>query len=316
MLTLREMAEKYKYLFGPVPSRRLGRSLGIDLIPFKTCSYNCVYCQLGQTTHQTVEREEYVPSEEVLKELEQKLKENVEIDFLTFSGSGEPTLHSGIGRIISELKKITSLPIAVLTNGSLLSEKEVRKDLLKADVILPTLSSVNPESFQQIHRPHPGLQLEKIIQGMIELRKEFKGEIWLEVFLVQGINDTEEEMKALKKVIEKISPEKIQLNTSVRIPAEEFSLTVPEDKMEKLAELLEEKAEVISESSYFTPAYQKADEQEILNYLKRRPGTLQDICQGLGVHPDQALKYLNQLLEKGKISLRVWQNQKEYYLKK
>jgi len=310
------MAEKYKYLFGPVPSRRLGRSLGIDLIPFKTCSYNCVYCQLGQTTHQTVEREEYVPSEEVLKELEQKLKENVEIDFLTFSGSGEPTLHSGIGRIISELKKITSLPIAVLTNGSLLSEKEVRKDLLKADVILPTLSSVNPESFQQIHRPHPGLQLEKIIQGMIELRKEFKGEIWLEVFLVQGINDTEEEMKALKKVIEKISPEKIQLNTSVRIPAEEFSLTVPEDKMEKLAELLEEKAEVISESSYFTPAYQKADEQEILNYLKRRPGTLQDICQGLGVHPDQALKYLNQLLEKGKISLRVWQNQKEYYLKK
>jgi len=310
------MTEKYKYLFGPVPSRRLGRSLGIDLIPFKTCSYNCVYCQLGQTTHQTVEREEYVPSEEVLRELEQKLQENVEIDFLTFSGSGEPTLHSGIGRIISELKKITSLPIAVLTNGSLLFEKEVRKDLLKADVILPTLSSVNPESFQQIHRPHPGLQLEKIIQGMIALRKEFKGEIWLEVFLVQGINDTEEEMKALKKLIEKIAPEKIQLNTSVRIPAEEYSLTVPEDKMERLAELLGEKAEVISESSHLTSAYQKADEQEILNYLKRRPGTLQDICQGLGVHPDQALKYLNQLLEKGKISLRVWQNQKEYYLKK
>ena len=308
------MVEKYKYLFGPVPSRRLGRSLGIDLIPFKTCSYNCVYCQLGQTTHQTVEREEYVPSEEVLRELEQKLQENVEIDFLTFSGSGEPTLHSGIGRIISELKKITSLPIAVLTNGSLLFEKEVRKDLLKADVILPTLSSVNPESFQQIHRPHPGLQLEKIIQGMIALRKEFKGEIWLEVFLVQGINDTEEEMKALKKLIEKIAPEKIQLNTSVRIPAEEYSLTVPREQMEKLAEILGEQAEVISDFDKAEIEEQKAGREEILAYLARRPGTLKDIAQGLGIHPDQVMKYINQLLAQKKISARNWQGKIEYFV--
>ncbi len=308
------MKGRYKYLFGPVPSRRLGKSLGIDLIPYKTCSYNCIYCQLGSTTHQTTERKEYVPTDEVIKELEQKLAENVSIDFLTFSGSGEPTLHSDIGKIIRRLKEITSLPVAVLTNGSLLFQKKVREDLLGADVILPTLSSVNPESFKRIHRPHPSLNLEEIIQGIIDLRKEFKGEIWLEVFLVQGINDSEEEMQALKKVIEKIAPEKIQLNTSVRIPAEEYSLTVPDERMEKLAEILGEQAEVISDFDKAEIEEQKAGREEILAYLARRPGTLKDIAQGLGIHPDQVMKYINQLLAQKKISARNWQGKIEYFV--
>jgi len=308
------MKGRYKYLFGPVPSRRLGKSLGIDLIPYKTCSYNCIYCQLGSTTHQTTERKEYVPTDEVIKELEQKLAENVSIDFLTFSGSGEPTLHSDIGKIIRRLKEITSLPVAVLTNGSLLFQKKVREDLLGADVILPTLSSVNPESFKRIHRPHPSLNLEEIIQGIIDLRKEFKGEIWLEVFLVQGINDSEEEMQALKKVIAEISPEKIQLNTSVRIPAEEYSLTVPDERMEKLAEILGEQAEVISDFDKAEIEEQKAGREEILAYLARRPGTLKDIAQGLGIHPDQVMKYINQLLAQKKISARNWQGKIEYFV--
>jgi len=308
------MQRGYQYLFGPVPSRRLGRSLGIDLVRFKTCSFDCVYCQLGRTTDQTTARSEYVPAQAVIAELERKLKEKPAIDYLTFSGSGEPTLHIGIGKIIKAIKEITAIPVAVITNGSLLWMPEAREDLARADLVLPTLSSARPETFRKIHRPAPGLELEKIIRGMAEFRKKFPGSIWLELFIVQGINDSEEEMKALLPELKKIQPDKIQLNTPARLPAEDYSMSASEAVMHKLARLLGPRAELIAEFREKFPAGESgAGESEVLNYLKRRPGTMEDIASGLGISREAAAKLLQQLRLRNKICSRRWQEREEFF---
>jgi len=309
------MSSGYKYIFGPVASRRLGRSLGIDLISYKTCSFDCIYCQVGKTTNQTIERAEYVPTQAVLTELEQRLKNPPGIDFLTFSGSGEPTLHIALGQIIKRLKQLSPLPIAVLTNGSLLWRGDVQKDLIPADIVLPTLSSPTPENFQRIHHPHPDLKLEKIIEGMINFRKIFKGKIWLEVFLVKGINDNEKEMQSLKSIIEKIQPDKIQLNTSVRVPSEEHPISVDEEKMSALAKILGERAELIAEFRAKEIALKSLpSEEEILNYLRRRPATIQDLSSGLSLSEKQAEAVLQELIQKGKIQSQTWEGKQVFYI--
>ncbi len=194
----------YKYLFGPVPSRRLGISLGIDLIPAKACSLNCVYCECGETTNLTIERREYVPYSDVIRELKHYLDNNPAPDFITFSGSGEPTLNSRIGDIIKFLKsKYTNVPIAVLTNGTLFNQKKVRTELLKADIVLPSLDAASELSFRKINRPFHSLSINKYIQGLIDFRKEYNGEIWLEVLILPKYNDDEENLKNTKKDIYK-----------------------------------------------------------------------------------------------------------------
>jgi len=309
------MSPGYKYIFGPVASRRLGRSLGIDLIPYKTCSFDCVYCQIGKTTYQTLERAQYVPTQAVITELEQRLKNPSGIDFLTFSGSGEPTLHIALGQIIKRLKQLSHLPIAVLTNGSLLSREEVQKDLIQADIVLPTLSSLTPENFQRIHHPHPDLKLEKIIEGMISFRKIFKGKIWLEVFLVKGINDNEKEMKLLKSVIEKIQPDKIQFNTSIRIPSEEHSISADEEDMNALAKIFGKSGEVIAEFQAEQIELKSfPNEEEILNYLQRRPATVKDLSRGLSLSEKQAEAVLQELTQKGKIQSKTWREKQVFYI--
>jgi wyosine [tRNA(Phe)-imidazoG37] synthetase (radical SAM superfamily) len=182
-----------------VPSRRLGRSLGIDLVPHKICTYNCIYCQIGKTTKKTLLRKEYVPEKEVLEEVKTfLLKGSSSIDYLSLSGSGEPTLHSKIRSIIKCIKEITTIPVAVITNGSLLCEREVREDLLQADVVLPSLDAVSPEIFMKINRSHKKLSIERVIEGMIEFRKIYKGQIWLEILFCKGVNDTSEELQKMK----------------------------------------------------------------------------------------------------------------------
>ena len=169
-----------KYIFGPVPSRRLGRSLGIDLIPYKTCTFDCIYCDLGRTTHKTTSRQSYVVSEEIQKELELSLSVlDKKPDYITLSGSGEPTLNTNIGEIIRKIKEITSTPVAVLTNGSLLSMDEVREDLSEADAVLPSLDAITPALFEYINRPHASLRIEEIISGLIQFRNQYRGQIWL-----------------------------------------------------------------------------------------------------------------------------------------
>ena len=205
---------QYNHLFGPVPSRRLGISLGVDLVPLKTCTLNCIYCECGRTTDLTVTRKNYVPLSEVKEELTDYFANNPRPDYITFSGSGEPTLNSNIADVLHFIRNhIHDIPVAVLTNGTLFSIKQVREDIKDAAVVIPSLDAATGKLFRKINRPYPRLEIDTIIDGLIRFRKEYSGQIWLEIFIVPGMNDTEHELTALKQAIEKIAPDQIQLNT-------------------------------------------------------------------------------------------------------
>lgn len=238
-----------KYIYGPVKSRRLGFSLGITLTPYKICTFDCVYCQLGATTEKTKERKEYLEVKEIIEELRGWLQNNSlqikTLNYITISGSGEPTLNLKTGEFISQIKKLTSVPIAVITNSSLLNILSVRQELLAADLILPSLDAVNPEVFSKIDRPCQDIKVEDIIEGLVNLRKEFRGKIWLEVMLVKGLNDDIRQIKKLKGVIDRINPDKIQLNSPVRSTSEPGIFSVDKKKLEKIKDILGEKAEII-----------------------------------------------------------------------
>jgi wyosine [tRNA(Phe)-imidazoG37] synthetase (radical SAM superfamily) len=303
-----------KYIFGPVPSRRLGRSLGVDLVPYKTCTFNCIYCDLGRTTHKTITRQAYVSSEEIQGELE--LNSSVlekKPDFITLSGSGEPTLNTDIGEIIRRIKQITSIPIAILTNSSLLSSKEVRRDLSEADVVLPSLDAITPALFEYINRPHPSLRIEEIISGLIQFRKQYRGQIWLEVVFCRGINDDKEEIERLKGVIERIQPDRVQLNTPVRPPAEEFAYPLTTTQLEEIRKKLGDKAEIISEfGAPLGEEFNSVKDTEILNLIKRRPCTTEDISKALGLRIDEVVKHLDHLTKTGAIRYRMYEHRCYY----
>ena len=295
----------YKHLFGPVPSRRLGMSLGIDLIPKKVCSLNCVYCEVGKTTKLTIDRMEYVKYDQVIAELEQFMSNNPKIDYFTFSGSGEPTLNSRIGDVLHFIKKnYPRIKTAVLTNGTLFFDKKLRTELLQADVILPSFDSANQETFEKIDRPNSNLKIETYIQGLIDLRKEYKGKIWLEIFLLKGYNDSKAELELLKKAILKINPDSIQLNTLDR-PGTVMDL-IPLSKSE-LQEIVDvwnlSNVEIIASAPERTSieSYSGDIETAILETIARRPCTLDDLHNFLGVHINEINKYLGALEANNKI---------------
>jgi len=216
------------FAYGPVPSRRLGRSIGVSPIPPKTCSYSCVYCQLGRTNHLQLERESFYPKEEILDDI-RKVIEKSPADYITFVGDGEPTLCKDLGWLIHESKKEFSLPIAVITNGSLLYREDVRNDLKESDVVLPTLDAGTHEVFKKINRPHKNITFEKMLHGLIDFRKEYSGKIWLEVMLVKDLNDTKEALKRTRTAIKKIGPDRVYIVTPIRPPAESWvEPTIPD----------------------------------------------------------------------------------------
>ncbi len=306
-----------KYVFGPVPSRRLGMSLGVDIIPFKTCTLDCVYCQLGLTTNKSIKRKAFVPKEDVIAELKEVIdKESNRIDFITFSGSGEPTLNSEIGDMISEIKSFTKIPIAVLTNGTLLYMNDVRKDLLKADLVVPSLDFLTNSTFFKVNRPDEELEVEKILEGIKEFTKEFQGKIWLEIMIVKGINDDPEELKQLANFIRELKVDKIHLNTVVRPPAEDTALPVTPEEMQNIAKLFDERVEIIADFNKIrtTPGQKEnvSFEERIVSLLKRRPCTIDDISNSLSIHINEAIKYTNHLLENGLIK-RIKLGDKWYY---
>ena len=301
------MTEKTNQIYGPVPSRRLGFSLGVDPIPFKTCTLDCIYCQLGKTTNKTVERREYVPESKILPQLEEALSLNQRIDYITFSGSGEPTLNSQIGKLIKKIKKMSHVPVAVLTNGTLLFQEELRQELLEADLVIPSLDGATQETFERVNRPHPSLKIDRVIQGLRTFRQEFEGRIWLEIMLVKGINDGMDHIERLKQAISELKPDKVQLNTVVRPPSEEFACAVSLEELEKIRELLGGDAEVIAQFERKEQrAYQEDVESAILALLSRRPVTLSDISNSLGIHRNELMKYLQSLEKEGKIKSVVY----------
>ena len=222
-----------RYIFGPVPSRRLGRSLGVDLVPFKTCTYDCIYCQLGRTTNKTVERREWVPLDDVLAELKDKLATSP--DYITLSGSGEPTLHSRIGEVIEQIRSLTDVPVAVLTNGSLLWQEDVRRQLVTADLVVPSLDAGNRTVFQVVNRPHPDISFEKLLEGLAAFRNEYGGMYWLEVFVLAGYTAIPAEAQKLAECVRRIAPDRVQLNTVTRPPAEDYAMAVDRQRLEELA---------------------------------------------------------------------------------
>ena len=282
------------YIFGPVPSRRLGRSLGVDLVPFKTCSYDCIYCQLGRTTNKAMLREEYVPLEDVLQELKTKLASRP--DCITFSGSGEPTLYSRMGELIDQIKAMTDIPVAVLTNGSLLWKAEVRSQLLGADLVVPSLDAGDEAVFQAVNRPHGDVSFETMLDGLIEFRRQFRGRYWLEVMVLSGYNAIDEEVRKLAKCVGLIKPDRVQLNTVTRPPAEDYAVTVNRERLNELAAMFSPPAEVIAD---FTGAHKQrefeAGGQEVLELLQRRPCSADDIADGLGMHRNEVVKHIEEL---------------------
>jgi wyosine [tRNA(Phe)-imidazoG37] synthetase (radical SAM superfamily) len=212
------------YVFGPVPSRRLGKSLGIDPIPLKTCNWNCVYCQLGRTHPLINVGREYIPRLDILAEAQEALETHQpgEIDWVTFVGSGEPTLHSGLGWLIRQVKTMTDLPVAVITNGALLYLPEMRAELAAADAVLPSLDAGNPRLYRKINRPWPKLTFERLLGGLIAFRREYTGQLWVEVMLVNGLNDTTEALQELAAAFDKIQPDQVHLLLPVRPPAESW----------------------------------------------------------------------------------------------
>ncbi|MBN2042076.1 MAG: radical SAM protein [Spirochaetes bacterium] len=293
-----------KYLFGPVNSRRLGISLGIDLIPYKTCSLDCAYCECGVTTDKTVEIKEYVPASVIINELNDYLSSKPELDIITFAGSGEPTLHSGIGEIINFLKSnYPEYKISVLTNSTLLYRKEVRKAIINADIIMPSLDAVSYEVFKKINRPHKDITIENIIKGLIELRKEFKNTIILEIFIAPGINDSNEELSLIKKVCEDIAPDMIQLNTLDRPGTEDWITPSTENSLIEIRQFLSPLKVDIIKKPMNREKTRTIDNIDITNQIiatvSRRPSTLEDLSNSLNINRKDALKTLRILVNKG-----------------
>jgi len=298
---------QYNTLFGPVPSRRLGISLGIDLVPMKICTLNCIYCECGKTSHLTLERKEYVSFEAVKKELTHYLENHAQPDYITFSGSGEPTLNSKIGDVIRFLKdRVLDVPVAVLTNSTLFSQKQVRSDIKNAAVVIPSLDAATEKIFNKINRPSPHLHVDTIINGLIQFRKEYSGKIWLEVFILPGMNDTKAELNALKLVIGKIKPDQVHLNTLDRPGSVSTLRAATREELEHILDVFQmENAAIVADPPEHKAlfAYRKDTTAAILGTIARRPCTSKDLSEILGLQVNEVDTYLKSLEADEKIKI-------------
>lgn len=290
----------YRYLFGPVPSRRFGRSLGIDLTPHKTCSLDCVFCQLGRTRKKTVERREYVPTNAVIEEIRHWLQTDGEADYLTLSGSGEPTLHSDFGQVLEFLRS-QPIPSVLLTNGTLLHLPEVRASASLANVVKVSLSAWNQQSFEWVNRPHETIEFNGLMDGFRQFRSEYDGQLWLEVFLLAGINAMPADVEKIARLARQLHPDRIHLNTIARPPAEDFAAAVPIEQLEELAGLFDPPAQIAAGLPVERTTEVKANEARILGMLRRRPCTIKQIEAAFGMHINEVSKILGQLIQQNRI---------------
>lgn len=292
------------YLYGPVPSHRLRRSLGIDLVPYKICSYDCIYCQLGSVGSTTIVRKDYADNDRILEELQHKLMSGELPDFISLAGSGEPTLHSSIGDLIRRIKALTTVPVAVLTNGSLLWMPEVQEALLAADLVLPSLDAGDPVTFQLANRPDSSIAFDKMVQGLVDFTRRFTGEVWLEVLLLAGINDDEPTVRRIAELVERIKPARVQLNTVYRPPAESFARGVAPTQLCRLGSLFSGIVDCISDMPVSSAVRESSDlshQDELVAFARRRPCTAQDLSIGLNLHLNDVLKQVHMLTDSGRL---------------
>jgi wyosine [tRNA(Phe)-imidazoG37] synthetase (radical SAM superfamily) len=305
----------FKYLFGPVPSRRFGRSLGVDLNPYKTCSLNCVFCQLGRTTEKTMIRKKYVPTDEVISELKAWLKTDGKADYITLSGSGEPTLHSRFGEVLRFIRKNSEIPALLLTNGTMLNIPEVREAASFADIVKVSLCAWDQASYRWVNRPHKQLRFDQLVEGQKAFRAQFSGELWMEVFLVGGMNSMPDDVRKIATLAKQIGPDRIQLNTAVRPPAEDFAAALSREQMEELPQLFQPRAEVIAEFRAKNSEGVEANQETIFSMLQRRPCTADQIAEVFDMHLNEVSKYIGILMRSDQIHVER-KNSTVYYAAK
>ncbi|MEO0073730.1 MAG: radical SAM protein [candidate division WOR-3 bacterium] len=291
-------------VYGPVQSRRLGRSLGINIIPAKTCTLDCVYCQCGRTTCKTLARRSFYPPELIVERVRQALK-GQRVDCLTFSGEGEPTLNRDIGRLIRRLKREFRIPVVVITNSTLLTRPQVRQDLLAADIVVPSLDAVDQRTFMKVNRGHPRLKIERIIAGLKRFRRKYKGRFWLEIMLVKGVNDAVEHVVRLRQVAWELRPDKVHLNTVVRPPAEPFALPMDEEDMQNIRLLFGGDAEICGVPAGRIRAGRgraavRDVAERVLASLAGRPSTIEDLAVGLNLPRTLVANTLRWLVRSGR----------------
>lgn len=304
-LLLNNKKLKTKRVFGPVLSKRLENSLGIDVIPHKTCSYNCIYCQLGSEENTITDLTNYYSVDEIIYELKEALLNNKNIDYITFTGSGEPTLYKDLKKLIYEIKQITDIPVCIITNGSLLYKQEMRSNLLLADLIIPSLDAGNEETFKLIDNPNKEIDFDKMVEGLIEFKKVFKGEYWLEIFLLKDINDNEDELDDIIKIVKKIKPDRIQLITATRRVANEKAKALTDEELKKIKKYFNSKCDIeidipnISENHKGNTRI--LTEDDIVNFLIRQPDTAYIIAKSFNENERKVKELLDLLIKKNKV---------------
>jgi len=301
----------YKHLFGPVISRRLGISLGVDVVPYKYCSMNCVYCEVGETTHLIKKPEELVELHAVIKELDDYIAKNPKLDYITFSGAGEPLLYSEIGKLINYIKeKYPQYKLALITNSSLINRSEIQEELQKLDMIMPSLDAVDQDIFAAINRPHKDILIKEIIENLIQFNQHFPGEMWLEIFFVPGLNDFPEELSRMRDVIKQIKPERVQLNALDRPGTEPWVIQEDIEKLDSIRaffeaglpdDILVEVIKKVNKQLYDENPSSVEIEDKIISTIRRRPCTSQDMSQMLNVHINAINKVLHKLIEEKRI---------------
>jgi wyosine [tRNA(Phe)-imidazoG37] synthetase (radical SAM superfamily) len=273
-----------KYVFGPVPSRRLGQSLGVDTIPLKTCNWNCAYCQLGRTQPVSYQRADYFPPADILAEVQQALEAHKpgEIDWVTFVGSGEPTLHADIGWLIRQTKTLTDRPVAVITNGSLLYDPQVRYELAAADAVLPTLDAGTSTLYRRINRPHPSVTFRRLVTGLVAFRRKYSGRLWVEVMLVRGLNDTEQALQDIASILCRVKPDEIHISLPMRPPAETWVQPADEEGVIRALAILGEVAHVLhpAAGSFDLSGYENLADA-VISIITRHPMRQEELERSL-----------------------------------
>lgn len=323
---------KSRIVYGPILSRRLGRSLGVDVIKNtgskKNCNYDCIYCQLGHVENKLKGPEDVqgaVSPAEVVEGLRNFHKNVEDLDYITFSGTCEPTLNLSLGEMIREIRKMSEIPVCVITNSSLAGRSEVRANLVEADLVVATLVSGNENTWKKIHRPAPGIKLGEVIEGLRELAKNESGpKLALEIMLLESadgspLNSTDEEVEGLIEAIKYIAPAEIELLTISRPPAEKWVLPVPEERLKEISELFvsefgEEKVRLVLKGRKTRKAkvVHKNEEEEVHALLLRRPCTFEQTGQALDIGPEPLCSLLKKLIGEGKIEV-IDSGDEKYY---